>query len=201
MFAHPTSRQAATFQLHLGDRAAYRETCRRLLERFGGSSVSVFRERAAKAALLAPPPEGELERLTGLIDSALTPEAQAGLPAAFVQWFQLTKGMAEYRAGRYEQAVEWLLKPRGVLTPAGVATADLYLAMAYRRAGRAAEAAAALERATRAMDKSAPPAGGDRGIEALNWVVAELTRREAEQLLRARTPPATSQAPTAGDTP
>jgi hypothetical protein len=78
--------------------------------------------------------------------------------------------MANYRAGRYEQAIEWLNRSlKDAMTHS-------FLAMAQQRLGRRDAARAALAASVRALDGLRP---GER-------LLAEVVRREADALLQER---------------
>jgi hypothetical protein len=114
----------------------------------------------------------------------------------------LLKGLAESRAGRYEQAAGWLEKCRTSqpdVPAARTIAADAYLAIARHGLGQEQEARTALERAGRRAGKDLPPADSGHldteasaGIE--NWLVAQTALREAEQLVLGRQPPPAPQA-------
>ena len=117
-------------------------------------------------------------------------------------WTALLMGLAECRAGRYEQAAGWLEKCRTSQPDARAArtiAADAYLAIARHRLGQEQEARTALERAVRRAGKDLPPAdSGYLDTNAIvgmdNWLLAQTALREAEQLVLGRQPPPAPQA-------
>jgi hypothetical protein len=79
--------------------------------------------------------------------------AAAGAPAELLPWFQMTKGLADYRAGSFAQAAERLQKLSvGPSPPSRLVTVQSYLAMAYQKLGRAGDAAS-VEKARREILK------------------------------------------------
>ena len=100
-----------------------------------------------------------------LLEKAPVPEGTLTSPQ---QWRLMLRGMAEYRAGRYEQAADslWRGEKYGL--------SYFFLAMARQRLGQADAARAALAEGVRAEDGLSP---GDRAL-------ADIVRREAEALLQ-----------------
>ena len=105
---------------------------------------------------------------------------------ALAAWFYMGKGMGEYRMGRFEEAIKWLNKSRDSLknAPAGIATDDLFLAMAHQRLGKGPEAKVYYQRAKEAVEKL-PKAGladvGQNGLE--NWMICQTVYREAKGMM------------------
>jgi hypothetical protein len=100
-------------------------------------------------------------------------------------WFRLLKGMAEYRAGSPERAINWLTASLTPDLPHRAATAELYLAMARHRMGDAATAKAALASAEERIQRLTPQAGtgdlAEGGIE--NWLICQTALRECRTLV------------------
>jgi tetratricopeptide (TPR) repeat protein len=167
--------------LYLGDEAAYRATAKEMIERFGADPRRERRERAAKACLLSPNPVVELERLTMIADGAVAPGAAANL----MPWFRLCKGLADYRAGHYESALDSLQRAQALDSSYGKATVELLFAMTQQRMGHAAKAREWLDQATRRLDEQLPRAGkDDLGGSPENYLIACILRREAEALVK-----------------
>ena len=96
----------APLYLALGDYEAYRRHCARMLDRFGASSDPSELERTAKAGLLVPPPSSEeAARLRSL---AATAFEHAGPKHPYYDWYRLALGLADYRAGDPDAALEVL---------------------------------------------------------------------------------------------
>jgi tetratricopeptide (TPR) repeat protein len=175
---------AAILELYLGDHSGYREQRRRAVEHFGNTTDPWVAETAAKIILLAPCEGEALRDAGGLIDRGLAARKGKFVPG----FFRATKGMAEYRAGRYAEAVRWLADGRDAWDAAGgKVMAESYLAMAYQRAGNPAEASAALARSRARMDAELPRAG-ERDLLArksapFDWVTAQIAYREATALI------------------
>jgi WD40 repeat protein/serine/threonine protein kinase/predicted negative regulator of RcsB-dependent stress response len=175
--------ELAAVRLRLGDRGGYRDACREMLRRFGGAADPYQAERTAKACLIVPGTAPDAEQLVRLTERALVgTQKEWGYP-----WFLLTRAMAELRAGRPRQAIDWVQKGRkqfDAVPPVYQALAGLFLALAHHQLNEPDKARAALGEAVRVMDTQLPKAdGGDLGEGWLDWVFCQVVRREAEGLL------------------
>jgi tetratricopeptide (TPR) repeat protein/serine/threonine protein kinase len=167
----------------LGDLAGYRRVCQAMLERLGKIDQPDVAGRTAQDCLLAPDSLADAERAVQLADRAVhAAENHREYP-----WFLLTRGLAEYRAGRPAEAVEWL-KRRSLKSEDGRldASAAAILAMAQHRLGQADAARAALGHAQAVLAQQMPdPARGRPfGDDWIGWAKAQILCREAEQLIR-----------------
>jgi serine/threonine protein kinase len=131
--------------LYAREYGAYREHCRQSLQRFKNTKDFVTAERIAKDSLMLPQTDLDMETIDSMLSTALS----AGPGNSNIDWFRLAKGMAEYRKGNLDHALEWL----GKITLGRSATLDsqtlAVMAMAAHRANRAAEATALLNRANK----------------------------------------------------
>jgi hypothetical protein len=133
-----------------------------------------------------------------MADRALAGDA----PHGALSWFRLAKGMAEYRAGRFDAASLWL----GKVPPSEYADyklAQLYLAMTQYRVGDHSHAAETLALAVKTMDNYPKPGSGKLGSEYHDQLFALLALREAEAMIRgpataATTRPSVTTAPSDG---
>jgi tetratricopeptide (TPR) repeat protein len=181
---HMLYMEAACAHLYMGDQAAYRDLCRRMLQRFGKSTDWQIRDRVAKTSLAGPAAVDDIEPILQMARSNLEPSAPKELSALF----HLCGGMAEYRAGNYQQAAALLgqsidlhlsLEPR--------ATALSFLAMSNYRAHNQAAARAALEEAHALIGQriSSPTADVIEPDATLqDWLICQIARREADQLIQ-----------------
>jgi tetratricopeptide (TPR) repeat protein len=172
----------------LGDREAYRKRCAAMLERFRDASQPEILERTGKACLLLP----------GAADAATCSElvgraVDAGGP--YLPFFQLAKGVAEYRRGRHADALQWLDQSRDGLAqtaPTVQATRTYFRAMALAGLGRTDESREALAEADRLVEHVGFTPGiddfGFSGVE--NFLICSVARRESSALVggRATTP-------------
>jgi WD40 repeat protein/tetratricopeptide (TPR) repeat protein len=175
--------ELAAVRLQLRDLDGYRRDCREMLRRFGRTTEPYQAERTAKASLIAPSTTAEKEQLVRLIEQALKgTEKEWGHP-----WFLLSRGIAEYRAGRPRQAIDWIQKGRGRLPdapPVYLVLGQLFASLAYHQLHEADKARAALSEASKIMDQQFPnEESGDLGDSWLDWVFCQAVRREAQTLI------------------
>ena len=158
--------------LFLGKEEEYRRTCQVLLGRFGASNDASIAERTGRTCLLLPVSEDTLLKATALIDRAVAsiPPGTRGLRPDYL----FAKGLAEYRAGRFETAIAQMKGEAGTVLQPGP---GLVQAMAEQRLGHAAEARFLLAACADAMDWS-----DDQANTADNWMYHVL-RREADTMI------------------
>jgi tetratricopeptide (TPR) repeat protein len=171
---------------YLDDREAYKKHCKKMADNFKKKLFEPqMLDRTAKICFIHPDAVADLSvpldmsmRALGIIPNMPQNENTAQLAA----WFQMAKGMGEYRAGHFEESIKWIGKSRDGLknAPAGTATDDLFLAMAHQKLGKLPEAKMYFQRAKEVIDKL-PRAGladiGQNGVE--NWLIAQTVYREA----------------------
>jgi WD40 repeat protein/tetratricopeptide (TPR) repeat protein len=157
---------AADASLLQGRREEYARRCEALLRRAeGATDPGVTVEAAWRLTLVPGVADAERVRQLLLQKAPVPEEGSLTNPQT---WRLMLRGMAEYRAGWYEQAAESL--QRGYQE----AAAYFFLAMARQRLGQRDAARAALAEGIRAEDKLSP---GERAL-------ADIVRHEAEALLQ-----------------
>ena len=98
--------------------------------------------------------------------------------------------MAEYRAGRFQSAAEWMGRAKSACPPempSARAAADLFIAMSLHRLGEVGQGGEAFARAAEELDRDPLVPGVDdlyREGHPENWILCEVARREAEQLFK-----------------
>jgi tetratricopeptide (TPR) repeat protein len=179
----------ASVLLLAGDEAGYRQLCGRVLERFGQTKDRREAYLVARICTLAP---GSVPDPAVLVPVAQ--RAMDGGPRA--AWYLHTLGMAHYRAGKFDQAVQTFQQSLDVKPPWTAEVCNwLGLALAHQRLGHADEARKWLDKAAQWMDgaaASAPRAsvGPLPGIHPHDGLACRLGRREAEKLIaEAANPP------------
>jgi tetratricopeptide (TPR) repeat protein len=159
----------ATCDLWLGDVESYQAHCLAMLGRFGATTDPQIAGRISMICLLDPRPHAGWARAQALAERALA--ATARPDQAF--WWDATRALASYRAGRYAEILE-RTPPR----PGGAFGAELLdellLAMASEREGRPAEARLWLDLARSACTALEP---------YQNATQIRLLLREAEALI------------------
>jgi non-specific serine/threonine protein kinase/serine/threonine-protein kinase len=181
----------ASLQLQAGRDDGYRKVCRRMLERFG--QVNNIQEIAylAHACVLAPNALPDAARVLQLAEQRAALASAASLHR---EWSPHVLGLAHYRAGQYEKALQTLsdgLKT-GDAGQGNVLNWDvgnwLLAAMAHQRLNHAALAQEWLNRAQHWIEKEVRGQAGPRAREALperdwaEWALIDLLHREAKAL-------------------
>jgi WD40 repeat protein/serine/threonine protein kinase/tetratricopeptide (TPR) repeat protein len=176
----------ACLHWQIGDRKGYRRLSREMLDRFGQTGDPIIADRVARNCLLTPDLADEAQRVMQLADRTIHGTKGHWGYGLFLQ----TKGLAEYRAGRYEQAVDWLRKSQPRLPYSDWtetrAVTSFFLAMAYHRLGRADEARAALAQAHKCAEQVFGTLGTTVSRGAQAWLLCQIARREAEALINGK---------------
>jgi tetratricopeptide (TPR) repeat protein len=176
---HDTWKFAATLWARTGDRAGYRDHCRRMLDRFGPTTDPPTAERTAKACLLLSLGGPEQAAACDLADRAVA-MAQGHW---VVPWAEATRGLAAYRREHFADAVAWADRclARGPGDWNRELPCHLVRALALARLARHDEAEAARARASDLYrTKLAKPGGPAVGSDWPDRVFCEVLRREAE---------------------
>jgi tetratricopeptide (TPR) repeat protein len=172
---------AAALHLQTGDLAGYRRICREMLNRFGDTKDPGIADLVAMTCLLIPDAVADRNRILKLADRAVT----GGIND---RWFLLCKALAEYRAGRHAEAVQWLERfaPKVANGWPSEVSAFAVLALAQHGQGRREDALAALDQAERVVAANSPhPAGGRPfGDDWRDWLHCQALLGEAEKEIK-----------------
>jgi hypothetical protein len=161
--------------VHTGDVEAYREHCRKVRRQFSDTTEPVLAERMAKACCLLPPSVEDFEVIRQWAETGVNVDPPP-------PWSMLARGIAEYRQGRFEAAVEWAPKGYPCRGDYIEATAQPVIAMAQYRLNRTEPAHAALAAAAEAMRKM--PALDSRDLEdSWEFLMSHDLLREAQALI------------------
>jgi serine/threonine-protein kinase len=164
--------------LYLGNEEAYRHTRAALLDRFGDRPVSwIVAERTAVACLLVPSSGKDLRRAAALAN--LAADGAAKHRQSETAYIRFVVGLAEYRQGRFDEAVPLLRAAAGDLDDR--AGPQLLLAMAQFRSGSKRDSRKTLATALRNYNWKV---SGDE----LLWV-SHVLRREAQAMILPDVPP------------
>jgi eukaryotic-like serine/threonine-protein kinase len=174
--------RGAPLWLQAGDKESYRRHCREMLRRFDATTDPILAERTAKACLLAPESDADLAPVLRLAERAVTGTERH----VFYTYFQLARGLAHYRAGEFDRAID-RLNPcvTSTLYLMARVPAHLVQAMAHQRLGHAEEAGKALGKARALMAGNRFPhaEGGDFGDDWPDWLICQILYQEAETLI------------------
>jgi tetratricopeptide (TPR) repeat protein len=183
--------QLAPLLLELNDLPGYNRHRHQALEHFSQTGDPVVAAHIAILSLLLPASGDDLNSALKLADDAAMAEYADG----FLGMRQWAKGLAEYRRGRFTNAVAWTDK---ALITAGRqnlpgwdhelernrrTVACLVKAMAYFQMHNPVAARAALDQAIEIIEKQFPAAVDmDAGRDWPGWLAARILLREAQAL-------------------
>ena len=166
----------------LDDAPAYQRFCAQIAQNFSGTTSPVIAERMTKASLLIPTSGLDLAAASALADIAA-----AATNHSYISFFQLAKGLAEYRLGHYESATNWVARSlqTGSRTPDAYRDIESFmvLAMACSRLNQVDEARSAFQKGT-VLAATLPSQATDLGEAWNDWLVANLLIREAKALIK-----------------
>lgn len=182
--------QFASLLAQSGGSEEYRLWRDQMLAHFGETKEPVLAERIAKACSLAPCDSGKAVQLVALAQRA----TETNPPHSYQRFFELARGMAEYRAGRFASAVEWLTRSRDTsrisMNPQCIALAWLFQAMALHQLKQPEPARQAFATAERLLEPVV--ANLQKELAAVHWhdtVNARVVHDEAQSLLGLRRSP------------
>jgi serine/threonine-protein kinase len=167
----------AEFCLFLGQEDEYGRARHVLLAKFGTTTNPYFMQRTALACLLRPATGDELRQAVALAGRAAAVDRTKY--GAVYAHFLFTRGLADYRQGRFEEAIAAM---RGEAGPFLGPAPGLVLAMALYQNGQVEEARETLAAAIGSHDWST-----ERVRNQHDWIYHVL-RREAERLVQSALP-------------
>ncbi|HWB08339.1 MAG TPA: serine/threonine-protein kinase [Pirellulales bacterium] len=167
---------AGVLRLQLGEIDRYRGHCDAMLSLFGGSHSPADADKTAKLCLLVPGSTTDIGPALVLAELAV----DEGYQSPYEGWFQLVRGLAEHRAGHWNEAIGWLEKCRSNPNAIVASTARLVESMALGRLGRTDEAGTAFREATAKFEDYLATAGeGDIVGTWPDRMIFEILRKEA----------------------
>jgi tetratricopeptide (TPR) repeat protein len=175
--------QLACVLAYQGDEKGWRDHVRAMFDRFADSEDEVVCEHTARALALLPDCPVKQSQLDALAESALDHDPEA--PNQRLPWALLARGLADYRAGRYQASIDVLRRCQARLADVFASTrirADFVIALCLHHLGRDDEAAATYRQAVAQFDEQlGVPRVDDLDAGSLdNWLSCHVTRREAE---------------------
>ncbi len=164
-----------------GDHVLYERICRKMLEVSGNTTNVFVADQVAKACLFRPAPGLDLKWIAELADLAV---AHGKEDAWAMPFFQICKGLSEYRQGRYSEAEQWLRKTLASPSENAHPHAGAVLAMALWKHGDGEGARQAFARAGELTPREMPQALAERpGEDWLAWLFARVSLDEAAALM------------------
>ena len=161
-------------------------TADRSSSRFSGTGDPFISERMAKDCLLLSSSGADPRIVSNWVQNAITVPTNRGA----LSWFRQSKGLEEYRQGRFADAVQWELQVTSIADTAPTLDAEAYsvLAMAQHELKHDAEARAALAKALELAQTKLPHLGSDNpGPDWQDWLIAHILLREAKTLVNGGT--------------
>jgi tetratricopeptide (TPR) repeat protein/thiol-disulfide isomerase/thioredoxin len=171
----------AALLVQCGDQDDYQRLCASMLARFGGTSDPVVAERMARSCLITTHSGADLAAVSKIADLAVT----NGKDHPWRLFFQYTKGLAEYRQGRFADAAESEQASTGANEAYLSAGADLVLAMAQFQLKQPDPARASLDKGAELIASKMPRIDkGEIGTPYWNdWIINVTLLREARELM------------------
>jgi tetratricopeptide (TPR) repeat protein len=177
--------QSAVLLLETGDNENYRAHCQKMVTNFRAANAPRPWAKTAEACLLAPGAGSDYYKdAVQLADQAFT----LGKNGYRLHDLEFIKGLAEYRLGQFESAIDWVRKsigqPTMVTGPRPDAPAYLILAMAQHQLKRPDEARAALAKGADIVNtKLLKLENATLDENWLDWLIAHILLREAQALI------------------
>jgi WD40 repeat protein len=159
---------------------AYRELCRKSVERFQQTTDPATATRIAKDSLILPGSGVNLNTISTMADTAV------GQNPAY-PFFQFVKGLAEFRQSRFPSATNWMgmvLTNSDLNLSLEVETYSV-LAMSQFQLGQLEQARNSLTKGTEIEQKLPKIESGDLG-DWSNWIIAHALMKEANAMTGSR---------------
>jgi formylglycine-generating enzyme required for sulfatase activity len=165
----------------------YRVHCRAMLERWAATEKNNEADQTLKTIVLLPDYEADAQELARLAEVAASGDAKAD----WFEWYMVAKGLYDYRAGKYAEALTTCRESRiravgGKGDPQALTSTNLAIeAMAQFHSGDEAGAQRALAEAKSTVEKYVP--GIDASGWPHDWLVAHMLYQESEGLIAGKT--------------
>jgi tetratricopeptide (TPR) repeat protein len=164
------------------DQSGYKDLCQRLVSKFLHPANPFIAERIVQDCLLLPSSGVDLESIDNLADTAVT----LGTGDPSMPYFHACKAMANYRQGRFHEAISWAEKAVNSRTAEAQAKAKAFaiLAMANWQTGEKSAAREALAKGDESVPKLLPQDDAlDLGESWVAWLIARISLDEAAALM------------------
>ncbi len=163
-----------------GDIEAYRKLCPQMVAHYAGTTNASTADVIAKDCLILPSSGANLDSVAALAETAVT-IGKGEIPYTF---YLCTKALADYRQGKYQEAVAGTSVILKDPFPYTQAEGSAVLAMAQFQLGQTKEAHAALARLEKIVrEKLAAPGSSDLGSDWKDWIIAHALLDESRTLI------------------
>jgi eukaryotic-like serine/threonine-protein kinase len=174
---HDISCGLALLLLQSGQHDAYRDQCRKSVERFGKTNDPLIAAELVQYCLTVPFSGVSPETLAKMTDTTL----RANTNSSSITWTQFAESLLEYRQGHFNFAAAWAVK--ALASPGGNerdVEAGTVLAMSRQQLGQINEAGAALTKSAEIAESKLPKLeNGDLGDNWEDWIIAHALLDEA----------------------
>jgi tetratricopeptide (TPR) repeat protein len=181
----------ANLHLYTEDVEGYRRDRQEMQRRFGESPDPLIAERLAKVCFLEPTSDPPTKLSLQLASLAVADTQKHWAH----NWFLQVRGLADYRAGKYQSAVDWLRRSQKHSPDNDVGTgcraiAHVLLSMAYARAEPAElqKARGELKEGIVVVERLVAKVGPTSNEHWSIWVQLQIFRKEAETLAKGKKP-------------
>jgi tetratricopeptide (TPR) repeat protein len=161
------------------DITAYQQLCREMVARFAGTKDIFAADRISRDCLILPSSGTDLDAVAALAETAVT-KGKGQFPYTF---FLCSKALADYRQGKFQQAVSGALEILKDPFPHTQAEGRAVLAMALFQLGNAEEARTALAGLEKVVQEKLPSPESDLGSDWEDWIIAHALLDEARNLI------------------
>jgi tetratricopeptide (TPR) repeat protein len=170
--------------LEMADKENHRAQCQKMLKGFSAANSTEPLSKTAEACLLSSEAGSGFEAAGAMADQAF----KVGRHSFLAANLEFIKGLAEYRAGRFAEAINWANKsigqPTMVSGPRPDAAAYSVIAMAQHQMKRPEEARAALAKGAETVNAKLLNLGNAPLDENwVDWLIAHILLREAQALI------------------
>jgi serine/threonine protein kinase/tetratricopeptide (TPR) repeat protein len=174
----------AVVLLQAGRQDKYRETCQDFLTNALNGKNPHYMDMAAKAALLLPVDGEDFDRACRIADGLTETTSEEW----FAPWTYLLKSLADFRRERFESAIDWAgrVTSSTEVAPGCQAAALFVHAAAQAKLHRLDLAQTALASGDKVLEKYPPEYNADSPYNWLDWLVADILRHEATDLIEAK---------------
>lgn len=155
-----------------------------MIARFNGTTNATIADKVAKDCLILPCSGADLASAAALAETAVT-RGKGEMPYTF---YLCTKELADYRQGKFQEAVAGASVILKDPFPYTQAEGSAVLAMAQFKLGRTDEAHTALAESEKVVQERLPPLDGhDLGPDWIDWVISHALLDEARNLIEGAT--------------
>jgi serine/threonine protein kinase len=162
-----------------GDVEEYRHLCGEIVSRFRNETDPYVADKMAKDCLILPSAGVDLTAVAALADVAVS----RGSNATAAPYFMFCKALAEFRLGRYEEAINWASLARQGPFDCPKASAAAVMAMSQFKLNQLDKARTALANCNKVIEEKLPKTEQDLGTDWRDWIIAHALQSEAKRLL------------------